>query len=322
MIRIEGEDFSRMKQYLKLAAAAALIVAGAGMTQAQTAAKKPASKPAAPAAAAKPAAKSTAAHAAGAVSAVRIAGHPNLNGIWQVISEANYNLEPHDSGDSPSGSRQVGALGAIHGGLGVVEGGVIPYKPDALKERDHYRATAPKYDPEAACYLPGIPRATYMNFPFQIIQGDKGDILMVYEYANANRAIKMGPVGVPSIDTWMGTSYGEWKGDTLQVVTLSQSPGEYKAPAGEMMENKTWLDRSGNYISNNSSVTETFKMIDKDHIAYEATIVDPDLYTKPWKIKLTLYRRLEPNAELMDFRCVPYSEEFLYGDLHEGAPVK
>lgn len=300
-----------MKQYLKLAAAAAVIVACAGMSQAQTAAKKPAA-----AAAAKPAAKAAAARpASGALT--RLGGKPNLNGIWQVISEANYNLEPHDSGDSPTGSRQVGALGAIHGGLGVVEGGVIPYKADALKQRDAYRATAPKYDPEAACYLPGIPRATYMNFPFQIIQGEKGDILMVYEYANANRAIKMGPVGVPAIDTWMGTSYGEWKGDTLQVVTLSQSPGEYKAPAGEMVENKTWLDRSGNFIGNNTTVTEKFTLLDKDHISYEATISDPDLYTKDWKIKMTLYRRLEPNAELMDFRCVPYSEEFLYGDLHE-----
>jgi hypothetical protein len=246
-----------------------------------------------------------------------LGGKPNLNGIWQAITEANYNLEPHDSGDSPSGSRQVGALGAIHGGLGVVDGGTIPYKADALKQRDAYRSTAPRYDPEAACYLPGIPRATYMNFPFQIIQGEKGDMLMVYEYANANRAIKMGPVGVPSIDTWMGTSYGSWKGNSLEVVTLSQSPGEYKAPAGEMMENKTWLDRSGNYLGSNSSVTEKFTLIDKDHIAYEATVTDPELYTKPWKIKLTLYRRLEPNAELMDFRCVPYSEEFLYGDLHE-----
>ncbi|MBO9575353.1 MAG: hypothetical protein J7494_06435 [Sphingobium sp.] len=305
-----------MKQYLKLAAAAALIVAGTAATPVYAQAAK---KPAAPAA--KPAAAKPAAARPAAAAGARLGGHPNLNGIWQVISEANFNLEPHDSATSKAGERQLGAIAATHGGLGVVVGGVIPYKPEAQKERDGYRASAPKYDPEAACYLPGIPRATYMDHPFQIIQGEKGDMLMVYEYANANRAIKMGPVGVPSIDTWMGTSYGEWKGDTLQIVTLSQSPGEYKAPAGEMMQNKTWLDRSGNFVGPNSSVTETFRLIDKDHIAYEATITDPELYTKPWKIQMTLYRRLEPNAELMDFRCVPYSEEFLYGDLHETAPA-
>ncbi len=278
-----------MKRYLMLAAAAALVAGGAGVAQAQ--------KKAAPAA------------------AERIAGKPNLNGIWQVINEANYNLEPHDSGESPSGARQVGALGAIHGGLGVVEGGVIPYKAEALAKRNEYRSTAPRYDPEAACYLPGIPRATYMSFPFQIVQGN-GNVLMVYEYANANRMIYMGEVGTPSIDTWMGTSYGEWDGDTLKVTTLSQSPGEYKAPEGEMIQNHTWLDRSGNYIGPHTTVVERFTPKGKDHIAYEATIDDPDLYTKPWKISMTLYRRMEANAELMDFRCVPYAEEFLYGDLH------
>jgi hypothetical protein len=161
-----------------------------------------------------------------------------------------------------------------------------------------------------------------MSFPFQIIQAEKGNMLMVYEYANANRAIYMGPTGVPAIDTWMGTSYGSWVGNTLKIVTLSQSPGEYKAPAGEMVENKTWLDRSGNFIGSNTTVTERFTPMGKDHIDYEATISDPELYTRDWKIKLTLYRRMEPNAELMDFRCVPYSEEFLYGDLHETAPAK
>jgi hypothetical protein len=301
-----------MKQYLKLAAATALVVAGANAAYAQ--AKKPAAAAAKPATAAKPVARST----GGAL----LGGHPNLNGVWQVINEANYSLEPHDSSTSKAGERQLGAIAANHGGLGVVEGGVIPYKPDALKIRDSYRASAPKYDPEAACYLPGIPRATYMSFPFQIIQAEKGNMLMVYEYANANRAIYMGPTGVPAIDTWMGTSYGSWEGNTLKIVTLSQSPGEYKAPAGEMMENKTWLDRSGNFIGSNTTVTEKFAVVDKDHIAYEATISDPELYTKDWKIKMTLYRRMEPNAELMDFRCVPYSEEFLYGDLHETAPAK
>ena len=309
-----------MKQYLKLAAAAAILVAGTSATQVYAqAAKKPA------AAAAKPAAKPAAARpAAAGATLARLGGKPNFNGIWQVLNEANHNLEPHDSATSPSaaGERGLGAIAAIHGGLGVVVGGSIPYKPEALAERDKYRAAGPRYDPEAACYLPGIPRATYMDHPFQIVQGEKGDMLMVYEYANANRLVKMGPIGVPSIDTWMGTSYGSWEGDTLKIVTLSQSPGEYKAPGGEMMQNKTWLDRSGNFVGPHTTVTEKFTLKGKDHIAYEATIDDPDLYTKPWKITMTLYRRMEANAELMDFRCVPYAEEFLYGDLHNAEWAK
>ncbi len=138
---------------------------------------------------------------------------------------------------------------------------------------------------------------------------------MVYEYHSTNRAIYMKPVEVPAIDTWMGTSYGAWEGDTLKVVTLSQSPGEVKLPAGKIETGVTWLDRTGNYISPHATVTERFKPEGPNLIRYEVTIEDPDVYTRPWKISIPLYRRMEPNAQLLDFNCVPFSEEFLYGDL-------
>ena len=252
----------------------------------------------------------------------RIDGKPNLNGIWQVMNTANWNLEPHSAAPNPVADRLIGAIGAIPAGLGVVEGGEIPYTAAARARVEQNRANVVKHDPEAACYLPGIPRATYMPYPFQIVQGGNDDMLMVYEYANANRVIEMRDVDIPPIDTWMGTSYGQWDGDTLVVTTLAMSPGEYKAPAGEMISDSvTWLDRAGNYLRNTSTVVERFTKVGENHIQYSATITDPELYTRPWTISMPLYRHVEPNAQLLEFRCVPFSEMLLYGDLlEEGAP--
>ena len=247
----------------------------------------------------------------------RLGGKPNLNGVWQVLNTANWDLEPHSAAPNPVADRQLGAIGAIPAGLGVVVGGKIPYKPEALEQLNKNRANPVTYDPEGACYLPGIPRATYMDHPFQIIQGDGDDILMVYEYATANRVVEMRDVEIPPIDTWMGTSYGKWEGDTLVVTTLAQSPGEYKAPKGEMFQGVTWLDRAGNYLTNTASVVEKFTLRDADHIDYEATIDDPSIYTQPWTIKMPLYRRVGADAQLLEFRCVPFSEMMLYGDLLE-----
>jgi hypothetical protein len=240
-----------------------------------------------------------------AQDAGRLEGKPNLNGIWTALSGANWDLEPHSAADaSPVASRELGAIAARPAGVGVVEGGVIPYLPEALAKRDANKALGPKADPEAACYLPGIPRATYIGMPFQFIQSGAGDILVAYEYASANRVIYVKDVEVPPIDTWMGTSYGSWEGDTLKVVTLGQN--------GE-----SWLDRAGNFLTASSSVTERFTRKGADHIDYVATIEDPSLYSRPWKISMTLYRRVEANAQLMEFKCVPFSELHLYGDLLE-----
>tara|TARA_A100001391_G_scaffold7621_8_gene4982 strand:+ start:3462 stop:4331 length:870 start_codon:yes stop_codon:yes gene_type:complete len=247
----------------------------------------------------------------------RIGDAPNINGVWQVINEANWNLEPHSAGPNPlsEGDTLLGAIGAIPPSLGVIEGGEIPYKPEALERLNQNRENVISWDPEAACYLPGIPRATYMPHPFQIVQGDGDDILIAYQYASANRVIHMGEVGIPPIDTWMGTSYGQWDGDTLVVTTLAQGPGLVKLPGGEMIDGVTWLDRNGNYLTNHATVTERFTPMGPNHIEYEATIDDPTIYTRPWTIKMPLYRRMEENAQLLEFKCVPFSEHLLYGDL-------
>jgi hypothetical protein len=265
-----------MKLWTKLAAAAALTVVVTGPVYAQQAAPQPAS----------------------------IGGHPNLNGIWQALNTAFWDLEPHSAQTSPVAERAVGAIGAIPAGLGVVEGGEIPYLPEAKAQRDANRRNAVAQDPEAGCYLPGIPRATYMNYAFQIIQGNDDDILVAYEYASANRVIYMRDTEIPPIDTWMGTSYGAWEGNTLVVTTLAQN-------------GQSWLDRAGNYLTSTSTVVERFTPKGPNHIDYQATISDPALYSKPWTIKMPLYRKVEDNAQLLEFKCVPFAEVHLYGDLLE-----
>jgi len=235
----------------------------------------------------------------------RLGGKPNLNGIWRVMNSANWNLEPHNS-EGIDQFWQLGALAAIPAGKGVVEGGEIPYLPEALEQRNKNRASWPKGDPETNCYLPGIPRATYMDHAFQIVQPGAGDIYMAYEYHSTNRMIRMNYTELPPIDTWMGESRGKWDGDTLVVETSG-------------FNGKTWLDRSGNFFSSSAVVTERFESIDDSHIRYEATIEDPNTFSRPWTISMVLYRDIDPNAELMDFRCVPFVEELFYHDLNEAA---
>ena len=227
-------------------------------------------------------------------------GKPNLNGIWQAMNTADWNLEAHSS-QKIEPAWQFGSLFAIPAGKSVIVGGTIPYLPDALKMRDQYRAGWPKSDPETLCYLPGIPRATYLPYPFQIIQGNR-DILMVYSYATSNRTIHMRGHEEPPVDTWMGRSEGRWDGDTLVVTTTG-------------FNGLAHLDRAGNFFSPSLKVVERFKLENADVIRYEATLDDPKTYSAPWTIRMPLYRHVEPNAELLEYKCVPFVEELLYKDL-------
>ena len=231
----------------------------------------------------------------------RVAGQPNINGVWQAMTTANWNLEAH-SAEALKGFWQLGSLGAIPAGQSVIDGdGKVPYKPGAVAKRDANRAGWPKTDPEAKCYMPGIPRATYMPFPFRIVQGD-GDILFVYEFASANRMVHMSNHQEPPVDSWMGWSNGHWDGDTLVIEVTGNNE-------------QTWFDRAGNYHSASMKVTERYTRKGDNTLQYEATIEDPETFSQPWKISLPLYRRLEPNAQLLEFKCVEFAEELLYGDL-------
>lgn len=244
-------------------------------------------------------AQSTAGRAA--ARPARVAGQPNLNGIWQAMNSANWNLEAH-SAEALEGFWQLGSLAAIPAGQSVIDGdGKIPYLPEALAQRDENRAGWPSADPETKCYLPGIPRATYMPFPFQIVQGG-GNILFVYSYASANRVVNMGAPIEPPVDTWMGQSNGRWDGDTLVVETTG-------------FNGMTWLDRAGNHHSSTLKVTERFTPVSENHLQYSATLEDPNTYSRPWTINMPLYRHIEPNAQILEFKCVPFVEELLYKDL-------
>lgn len=237
---------------------------------------------------------------AAAADVPKLAGKPNMNGIWQAMNTANWNLEAHSAQKVPSQWR-AGALFAIPAGQSVVVEGNIPYLPEARKVRDKLRAEWPQSDPETSCYLPGIPRATYMPYPFQLVQGNR-DILMVYSYATANRTIFMKKQQEAPVDTWMGTSNGRWDGDTLVVVTTG-------------LNARAHLDRAGNHFSPALKVTERFTMENANVIRYEATLEDPQTYSRPWTIRMPLYKNVEPNARLFEFKCVPFAEELLYKDL-------
>ncbi|MBI4475907.1 MAG: hypothetical protein HY654_01970 [Acidobacteria bacterium] len=238
-------------------------------------------------------------------------GKPDLNGIWQALNEANYDLELHNArpamatrpgpyGPVPAAPvLALGAVGSVPPGMGVVEGGEIPYKPEALAKRKENQANWLARDPEIKCYLPGLPRATYMPHPFQIFQSDQA-IFIAYQYAGAVRNIYLSDPGPAPVDSWMGQSVARWEGDTLVIDVTG-------------FNDQTWFDRAGNFHTEALHVVERYTRTAPDVIAYEATIEDPNVFTRPWKIGMPLYRRLEKNAQLMDFKCVEFVEELMYG---------
>jgi len=243
----------------------------------------------------------------GAPQIARMAdGKPNLNGIWAANNTANWDIQTHQAKQGPVIA--LGAAFSVPGGLGVVEGNEIPYKPEALAKRDANRANWMANDPEVKCYLPGVPRATYMPYPFQIVQStEPNDILVSYEFASAGRIIHMSTSQESPTDTWMGWSNGRWEGDTL-VVDVKNFGGD-----------QTWFDRAGNYHSEALHVVERYTPLTPDVIQYEATIEDPNVFTRSWKMSMPLYRRVEKNAQLMEYKCVEFAEELMYGHLSKKA---
>ena len=222
-------------------------------------------------------------------------GKPDFNGIWQANNSASWNLEDHN-----------GELG-IPPGLSVVEGGEIPYLPAALAKKKENFANRAAHDVTMAdCFAPGVPRATYMPFPFDIVQTPK-TVGILYEFGHQARQIHMDvskhPEGLP--DTWMGDSRGHWEGDTLVVDVTG-------------FNDQTWFDHAGNYHSDGLHVVERYALRDRDHINYEATIEDAKVFSKPWKISMPLYRRIEKNVRVLEYECVFYLQEQRYKD----APFK
>ena len=242
-------------------------------------------------------------------------GKPDFNGLWQALGNAHWDIEPHAARPAlamqpgpvvPVPAKPVvamGAVGSVPPGWGIVVDGEIPYTAEAKARRDENRAKWLERDPEIKCYLPGVPRATYMPYPFQVFQSDS-KFFIAYEYAAAVRDIYLKDPGPPQTDSWMGQSVGKWQGDTFVVVTNG-------------FNGETWLDRAGNFHSASLKVTERYSLIDRDHMQYEATLEDPETYTRPWVIRFPLYRNIDPNARLGQFKCVEFVEELMYGHLRK-----
>jgi hypothetical protein len=246
-------------------------------------------------------------------------GRPDLNGIWQALNTANYDLQAHTArpamavrpgpvGPVPAAPVvALGAVGAVPAGLGVVEGDEIPYQPWAAAKKKENQANWITLDPEIKCYLPGVPRATYMPYPFQIFQSNTA-MFIAYEYAGAVRNVYLKDPGPPPLDAWMGQSVGRWDRDTFVIDVTG-------------FNDQSWFDRSGNFHSEALHVVERYTLIDRDHIQYEATIEDPKVFTRPWKISMPLYRHVNRNARLQQFKCVEFVEELMYGHLRK-TPLK
>jgi len=228
------------------------------------------------------------------------AGKPDISGVWEALSAAYWNLEDHAATFGPVAA--LGAQGAVPPGVGVVKGR-IPYLSAALAQRDANYKNRLAADPEVKCFLPGVPRATYMPQPFQILETDT-DILIAYQYASGVRTIFMKEHGEAPVDSWMGWSNGHWDGDVL-VVDVTGQIGQ------------SWLDRAGNFATASLHVVERYIPQGPDHIWYEATLEDPAVYSAPWTISLPLYRHVEPNAQLLEFKCEEFAEEVLYGHLRK-----
>jgi hypothetical protein len=252
-------------------------------------------------------------------------GKPNFNGVWQALNEANWDLQAHEARAGMVTQKGVydyeyarvpaapvlalGAAAGVPGSLGVVQGdGQIPYKTDAALIKQQNSENWIDRDPELKCYLPGTPRAMYMPYPFAIVQStDK--IHMTFAFSNAGRVIHLGKVEGPPDDTYMGHSVGHWEQDTL-VVDVTKFNG------------KNWFDRAGNFHSDALHLVERYSPISADAIRYEVTIEDPNVFTRPWTIAMPLYRRLEPSATVIDYPCMEFSEEFMYGHLRKQQLVK
>lgn len=252
-------------------------------------------------------------------------GHPDLNGIWQALNTAHYDLEAHPArpalavvpaapANLPPGSgratpvalpapavQALGAVGGVPAGASVVDGGQIPYQEWAAAQKMENGENWLERDPEIKCYLPGVPRATYMPYPFQILQGSS-EILIAYEYAGTTRIIHLDEVADSPSPTWMGWSRGRWDGDTL-VVEVTDFNGQ------------TWFDRAGNFHSDALRVIERYTPLSPYHLNYEATIEDPNVFTRPWSISMPLYRRLETDIHLNDYKCVEFVEQLMYGHI-------
>ena len=207
---------------------------------------------------------------------------PDFRGIWQVKDTAYVNVEGHAAANGVAAAKSI-----------VVDplDGRIPYTPEALATRnENYRSRATA-DPSNRCYQAGVPRATYLATPLQILQSP-GNFAIVYQENHAFRVFH--PATRPHFDNtdwWMGDTRYRWDGDTL-VADVAAQTGE------------AWLDQAGNFHSNDVHIVERYRMTSADTLEYEARIEDPVVYTRPWTLRTVLYRVKRPGARIIEDECL------------------
>ena len=196
---------------------------------------------------------------------------PDFRGIWQARGSAHQNIEGRIVVDPPDGK--------------------IPYKPEALaRRRQNYRNRATA-DPSLKCYQAGVPRATYVPMPLQILQSP-GNFAIVYQENHAFRVFH--PEGRPHFDAtdwWMGDTRYRWQFDTLIADVVA-------------MTDLAWLDHAGNFHSTEFHVVEKYRMTSANTLEYEARMEDPVVYSRPWTLRTTLYRVTQPGARIIEDECL------------------
>jgi hypothetical protein len=210
-------------------------------------------------------------------------GHPDLTGIWQVRNTANWDLLDHTGGYK------------IPAGIGVVDGGVIPYRPEALAQKKKNFDNRLTADPVEKCYIAGFPRTIYLPYPFQIVQTPDA-VIILSEWVHTWRWIPTAPYPrYDGYESWIGDPRGHWEGDTLVVESVG-------------FNDQTWFDHVGDFHSDALKLTERFTRTAPDTITYEATIEDPKVFTKPWKIKMPIYQQ-KGMSRVLEAECYLNAED-------------
>ena len=205
-------------------------------------------------------------------------GKPDMSGIWQVLNTAAWDIQDHQ------------AMKGVPAGQGVVEGNELPYLPEALAKKNENFKNRLTADPESRCFQPGMPRIMYMPYPFQIVQ-TPSYIGLLFEYVHTTRHIRLNSEHPEGPIEWaLGDTRARWDGDTLVTDVV-----HFNA--------ETWFDRAGNFHSEAMRLSERFTMLGRDHINYEVTVEDPKVFSRPWKMSMPLYRRIEKNLQILDYEC-------------------
>ena len=228
-------------------------------------------------------------------------GQPDIQGFWVNRGRrlATYNIEAME-GASETHTLITGVQSDSRSLIVDPVDGRIPYQPWARAQRtdvlnNHNDPTKWEHvDPHTRCFLSGVPRVFYQG-QFQILQ-PPGYVVILQEWNHGSRIIPLD--GRPHIGNditlWMGDSRGRWEDNTLVVDVANKN-------------DKTWLDLVGDFHSDAVRIDERFTFVGPDRIDYEARFDDPNVYTRPFTVALTLGRGVqgeEVNSyELLESAC-------------------